>query len=96
MTDHKWCYCKHSQRQVITGDVITWCDKHNARIFNGDVTLCDDCKLFEQDDKRKAEYDDNWRIPKPTRCYEESVFSSTRGFYKTWVKGDYNGTTSLL
>lgn len=33
---------------------------------------------------------------KPTRYYEESVFSSTRGFYKTWVKGDYNGTTSLL
>jgi len=94
MTD-KWCYCKHSETKFNNG-VVLWCNKHNARIFNGDATLCDDCKLFEQDDKRKAEYDDNWRIPKPTRYYEESVFSSTRGFYKTWVKGDYNGTTSLL
>lgn len=96
MNDNRWCYCKHSKSRFMDPTYITWCDKRESKIFDGDATLCDDCKLFEQDDKRRAEYDDNWRIPKPTRYYEESEFSSTRGFYKTWVKGDYNGTTSLL
>ena len=81
MTDNKWCYCKHS-RKVTTGDVTTWCDKHDARIFDGDATLCDGCKLFEQDDKRRAEYDDGWRnVSSPGEYVEMSVFSQTGGFY---------------
>ena len=81
MTDNKWCYCKHS-RKVTTGDVTTWCDKHDARIFDGDTTLCDGCKLFEQDDKRRAEYDDGWRnVSSPGEYVEMSVFSQASGFY---------------
>ena len=49
MTDNKWCYCKHSTTNF-DDNCATWCDKHNAKIFNGDATLCDGCKLFEQDD----------------------------------------------
>ena len=86
MTDHKWCYCKHSKRKVITDFAITWCDKHNAKIFNGDATLCDGCKLFEQDDKRRVDYDDGWRnVSSPGEYVEMSVFSQTGGFYTGMV-----------
>ena len=82
MTDNKWCYCQHSKRKVITDFIITWCDKHDARIFDGDATLCDGCKLFEQDDKRKKSYIEGWRnVTSPGEYVEMSVFSQASGFY---------------
>ena len=55
---------------------------NHARILDGDATLCDGCKLFEQDDKRRVEYDDGWRnVSSPGEYVEMSVFSSTSGFY---------------
>ena len=80
MTDN-WCYCKHSETKF-NNDVVLWCNKHHARILDGDATLCDGCKLFEQDDKRRVEYDDGWRnVSSRGEYVEMSVFSSTRGFY---------------
>ena len=35
MTYNKWCYCKHSETKF-NNDVVLWCNKHDARIFDGD------------------------------------------------------------
>ena len=81
MTDNKWCYCQHSTTNF-DDNCATWCNKHNARIFDGDATLCDGCKLFEQDDKRKLSYIEGWRnVSSPGEYVEMSVFSQTGGFY---------------
>ena len=84
MNDHKYAYCKHSEIKIKFSNVVTWCNKHDTWVFRDGVVKCDTCPIFEQDDKLKAEYDNNWRIPSPDRIEEISVFDGVK-FYNQIV-----------